>query len=110
MTTLHGWLTERVAAIEKLVQDANDDETRTNTLRRCEADRRILARHDVNPGYAASPTLAAACNGCGWEWLQGDLFPLVDNLSDCPELLDLAYAHGLIEAEIAALDRPGEGT
>lgn len=76
-----------------------------NVLRRCEADRRILARHRLNPdAYWAE---AAMCAGCGTE---GEMdYPVTDNLNDCPELLDLAYAHGLTEEILATLDRPQEG-
>jgi hypothetical protein len=30
----------------------------------------------------------------------------VDNLNDCPELLDLAHAHGITPDILASLDRP----
>src|SRR5690606_34988003 len=61
-------------------------------LRRCEADRRILARHNVDPAQSDSWLFAAACHGCGTE---GDCDgPVTDNLNDCPELLDLAHSHG----------------
>lgn len=71
-------------------------------LRRCEADRRVLARHKLNP--EASWLDAAACHGCG---VMGDCDDSVtDNLNDCPELLDLAHAHGITETELAALGRP----
>lgn len=74
-------------------------------LRRCEADRRILARHRLNPD--AHWTDAAACHGCGTE---GEMdYPRTDNLNDCPELLDLGYAHGLTEEILAGLDRPQDG-
>lgn len=74
-------------------------------LRRCEADRRILARHRLNPdGYWAE---AAMCDGCGTE---GEMaYPVTENLNDCPELLDLGFAHGLTEEILATLDRPQEG-
>ncbi|MGA4867592.1 hypothetical protein ACPB9J_33705 [Streptomyces lavendulocolor] len=69
-------------------------------LRRCEADRRILARHRLNPDVTYEP----ACEGCG-TYGYADL-PSVDNLSDCPELLDLAHAHGITDDILASLDRP----
>lgn len=73
--------------------------------RRCEADRRILARHRLNPdAYWAD---AAMCKGCGDEGEMAD--PRTENLNDCPELLDLAHAHGLTPEILAGLDRPQEG-
>ncbi|MFD5577314.1 DUF6221 family protein [Streptomyces pseudogriseolus] len=69
-------------------------------LRRCEADRRILARHRLDPDVTYEP----ACKGCG---TYGDLdLSNVDNLNDCPELLDLAHAHGITPEILASLDRP----
>jgi len=69
-------------------------------LRRCEADRRILARHRLpEPGDWLYP----ACDGCGTTGEFDD--PVSDNINDCPELLDLAHAHGITEADLAALDR-----
>lgn len=74
-------------------------------LRRCAADRKILARHRLNPdAYWAE---AAMCEGCGTEGEMG--YPRTENLNDCPELLDLAEAHGLTPEILASLDRPQEG-
>lgn len=68
-------------------------------LRRCEADRRILARHRIDPDCLAW----AACKGCGNDdWG----LPNVDSINDCPELLDLAHAHGLTDEILTGLDRP----
>lgn len=74
-------------------------------LRRCEADRRILSRHRLNPdAYWAD---AAMCHGCGDE---GEMaYARTENLNDCPELLDLAHAYGLTPEILAGLDRPKEG-
>ncbi|GGU62704.1 DUF6221 family protein [Streptomyces lavendofoliae] len=69
-------------------------------LRRCEADRRILARHTLDPDQHAFP---GACQGCGTDdWG----LPIVEDLTDCPELLDLAHAHGITDEILASLDRP----
>jgi hypothetical protein len=77
----------------------------TTVLRRCEADRRILNRHRLNPD--AIWYEAAMCEGCGTE---GEMaYPRTENLNDCPELLDLAHAHGLTDEILAGLDRPQEG-
>jgi hypothetical protein len=74
-------------------------------LRRCEADRRILTRHRLNPD--AYWYEAAACHGCGTFGDCDD--PVTDNLNDCPELLDLGHAHGLTDEILATLDRPQRG-
>lgn len=72
-------------------------------LRRCEADRRILARHRVDSDCLAW----AACKGCGNDdWG----LPNVDNINRCPELLDLAHAHGITDEILAGLDQPQPGT
>ncbi|MEV6547992.1 DUF6221 family protein [Streptomyces sp. NPDC051597] len=75
-------------------------------LRRCESDRRILARHRMDPAAATSPDRATACNGCGAEWVQDSYDPFVENLNDCPELRDLAHAHGLTDDIFAGLAQP----
>lgn len=68
-------------------------------LRRCDADRRILSRHRRDPNCLAW----AACKGCGNDdWG----LPNVENQNDCPELLDLAHAHGTTSQILAELDRP----
>jgi hypothetical protein len=72
-------------------------------LRRCEADRRILARHKL-PLDGATWFDATMCVGCGTEGDRDD--PVTDNINDCPELHDLAHAHGITEAGIAGLDWP----
>lgn len=69
-------------------------------LRRCAADRKILARHHLDPDVHWTP----ACKGCG---TYGDQeLPETDNLNECPELLDLAEAHGLTPEILATLDEP----
>ncbi|MEV7492171.1 hypothetical protein AB0O08_15630 [Streptomyces anulatus] len=66
-------------------------ESVTAVLRRCEADRRILSRHRAWP---QSPY----CEACDQD--------LTTNVNDCPELLDLAHAHGITPDVLAGLDRP----
>jgi hypothetical protein len=69
-------------------------------LRRCAADRKILTRHRLDPDVHYEP----ACKGCG---TYGDMeLPETDNLNECPELLDLGYAHGLTPEILATLDQP----
>ncbi|MGW2048555.1 hypothetical protein ACWCPF_25735 [Streptomyces sp. NPDC001858] len=100
---LHAWITQevdhrQVASLELALNPAG-------VLRRCEADRRILARHQRDPAAADTPR-AAACEGCGVQWVQDECEPNVGNINDCPELLDLAHAHGLTPETLAGLDRP----
>lgn len=73
-------------------------------LRRCEADRRILARHRIDPAHAEDRLYVAPCHGCRTHGDCDD--PNTENLNDCPELLDLAYAHGITDEILAGLDRP----
>ncbi|TGB13858.1 hypothetical protein [Streptomyces sp. MZ04] len=106
---LHAWITQQVDAREALAREAEVDlwevaqggcGAAATTLRRCEADRRILARHTLDPDVTYEP----ACKGCG---TYGDMgLSNVDNLNDCPELLNLAHALGLTEEILAGLDRP----
>lgn len=71
-------------------------------LRRCAADRKILARHRLAPEWPWAH--GAPCHGCG---VMGDCDdPVTDNLNECPELLDLAEAHGLTPEILATLDQP----
>ena len=120
MPDLHGWITQQIDRAEQYARDGRpvlDDHGRylhtehlpapeqATLLRRCEADRRILTRHRLNPD--AIWYEAAMCHGCGTE---GEMaYPVTDNLNDCPELLDLAHAHGLTPEILAGLDRPQEG-
>lgn len=97
------YVTEKISSGDRHEADAafigtNDPAA---ALRRCEADRRILARHRLpEPGHWMYP----ACHGCGVEGRMDD--PTTDNINDCPELLDLAHAHGITEQELDGLDRP----
>lgn len=102
---LHAWITAKVHAAEVEAHHVALASPAA-VLRRCEADRRILARHRLDPSAAQSPECATACEGCGHEWVQDELMPFTDNLNDCPELLDLAHAHGLTPEILAGLDRP----
>jgi len=95
---LHAWITQQVDRTEAEAHAVLVDPT--PLLRRCEADRRILARHNVDPNVTYEP----ACEGCGTYGYAG--LSNVDNLNDCPELLDLAHAHGITPDILASLDRP----
>lgn len=102
---LHAWITQQVDRVEQLIDEGEWPPSQTEGVRlRCEADRRILARHALDPARADSWMFATACMGCG---VMGDCDdPVTENLSDCPDLLDLGYAHGLTAEILAGLDRP----
>lgn len=105
MNDLHGWITKQVERVERSVEeDVLPSGDPAAVLRRCEADRRILARHALDPEKAYDWVDATMCAGCGTysdcDW------PVTDNLNDCPELLDLAHAHGITDEILASLDRP----
>ncbi|WP_411102478.1 hypothetical protein [Streptomyces sp. cmx-4-9] len=133
MPDLHGWISQQIAEVEEraracppttaIVEGESGDytpiEVRTDAgqghavgllvavsvvLRRCAADRKILARHSVDPTSTNSRLWATACSGCGSEGDCDD--PVTENINDCPELLDPAWAHGMSAAIIATLDRP----
>lgn len=134
MPDLHGWITQQIDRRENLAEraaqygrrdwpqpatavvDVGDSWPITTeagpiaehisvhdpaaVLRRCEADRRILNRHHLNPDVHFEP----ACLGCG---TYGDMdLSETDNLNECPELLDLAHAHGITAEILAGLDQP----
>jgi hypothetical protein len=100
---LHEWITARVDDAAVAASDAAKHGTYdpTAVLRRCEADRRILARHALPE---PDEWLYPGCAGCDTTGERDD--PVTDNINDCPELLDLAHAHGITEAELAGLHRP----
>ncbi|MFG3488515.1 hypothetical protein [Streptomyces sp. NPDC047972] len=98
MPTLHEWITDRVTEAAAVTAAS------PATIRRCEADQRVLARHTVDPTAASSRLFATACHGCGTSGDCDD--PVTENLNDCPELLDLAHAHGITDSILASLDRP----
>ncbi|MFD4921177.1 DUF6221 family protein [Streptomyces goshikiensis] len=68
------------------------------TLRRCAADRKILAIHSYSGGICEP----YACNGCGHD----DVGALVDHANDCETLQALAEGYGITAEELATLDRP----
>jgi len=101
VTDLHAWITQQVHTVERSIEeDCIPSDEAAPILRRCEADRRILARHTLDP---RNP-YAIACHGCG-TYSDMDLAN-VDNLNDCPELLDLAHAQGVTAEILASLDQP----
>ena len=122
MPDLHGWITQQITHTEAVAHaaegkldemlgwcEASIPEAEQHitlhdpdaVLRRCAADRKILARHALDPDVHYEP----ACKGCR---TYGDQeMAYTDNLIDCPELLDLADAYGLTPEILAKLDRPG---
>ncbi|QCX81258.1 hypothetical protein C9F11_38375 [Streptomyces sp. YIM 121038] len=98
---LHAWITQQVDLVERLLDEYEWPPSQSEGVRlRCEADRRILARHTLDLDCPYEP----ACKGCG---TYGDqAMSNTENLNDCPELLDLAHAHGLTDGILAGLDRP----
>ncbi|MGW1154465.1 hypothetical protein ACWD45_24675 [Streptomyces rubiginosohelvolus] len=97
---LHTWITHQVDEVERLAELDEYPPFSEAMRRRCEADLRILARHRLDTNFPYEP----ACYGCG---TYGDReLSNVDNLNDCPELLDLAHAHGITPDILAGLDRP----
>jgi hypothetical protein len=64
----------------------------------------VLARHRHDPESATWSNSPYPCRGCGFEGDCDD--PVTEHVNDCPELLDLANAHGITDDELAALDRP----
>ena len=101
---LYAWITQQVDRDERLIDEKGPPAQVKRLLLRCEADRRILARHRIDPGRVEDRMYATACEGCG-DW--GEFgYPNSENLNDCPELLDLGHAHGLTDEILAGLDRP----
>lgn len=117
---LHTWITQQVDETERVALAARTDiagllasgdidnriaerhigaNDPVAVLRRCEADRRILAIHcSEGVGYSA------ACGGCGTE---GDCDDWIsENLNDCPILLALVHTHGITVDVLAGLNRP----
>ncbi|WP_121703367.1 hypothetical protein [Streptomyces sp. E5N298] len=98
---LHAWITQQVDHVELLIDEGEFPPSQADGVRlRCEADRRILARHRIDPAF---PAFAGACEGCG---LDDWALPNIESVNDCPELLDLAHAHGITPEILASLDRP----
>lgn len=110
MTDLHGWITQQVDQVEQLLDENEWPPSQEDGVRlRCEADRRILERHRLPAKDQWGEdewawTRDPACHGCGTSGDCDD--PVTDNLNQCPELLDLAHAHGLTDETLASLDQP----
>jgi len=97
---LHAWITQQVEQVELLLDENEWPSSQTEGVRlRCDADRRILNRHRLDPAF---PAFAGACEGCG---LDDWGLPSIESVNDCPELVDLAHAHGITPEILAGLDR-----
>jgi hypothetical protein len=97
---LHAWITQQVDATEAEGRATLIDPA--PLLRRCEADRRILARHLPQPDGTPFDD-GWQCRTCSEDGGDGYQY-LVPY--PCPELLDLAHAHGITPETLASLDRP----
>jgi hypothetical protein len=74
-----------------------------NVLRRCAADRKILAVHAPRDRRWYDDYV---CEGCGYDGADYCSEPNTPHVNDCPTLLALAEGYGLTEEQRAALDRP----
>jgi hypothetical protein len=99
MPDLHGWISDKVTEAE-IGALRSDDASTVGTLRRCAADRKILAIH----AYSGGSYEPYACDGCGSD----DIGALVDHANDCATLQALAEGYGITDDELARLDRPEE--
>ena len=122
MPDLHGWITQQIDDAsaradrwhdgECAVHDASltdatvlrgatlcDCDGPAAVLRRCAADRKILALHAPRGGDWEP----YACIGCGADSEYG---VLVDHTNDCETLQAMAEGYGLTEERRAELDRP----
>lgn len=102
---LHAWITQQVERVEQLIGENEWPPSQAEGVRlRCEADRRILARHRLATEWGWVSRGDAPCHGCGTYNDCDD--PVTDQLNECPELLDLAHAHGVTPEIFAGLDQP----
>ena len=105
MPDLHGWITQQIDRAEQYARDGRpvlDDHGRylhtehlpapeqAAVLRRCEADRRILARHRPQPDGSGFPD-GKHCQTCSQDGGDGYQY-LVPY--PCPTVLDLADGYG----------------
>jgi hypothetical protein len=120
---LHAWITQQVSAVERAAAAARDDiasllawhgagsliaerHIKVNrpeaVLRRCEADRRILARHEPQPNGTGFED-GWQCRTCSVDG--GDGYQYLAPYP-CPTVEDLAHAHGITPEVLAGLDQP----
>ncbi|MCM8552325.1 hypothetical protein [Streptomyces sp. STCH 565 A] len=105
---LHAWITQQVDHVEQLIDENEFPPSQTAAvLRRCEADRRILARHRAAPVPPGSEWAEEYpyCTAHAYPGPDGStVYPI--QLNDCPELLDLADVLGLATPPITTSDVP----
>ncbi|MFI2081438.1 hypothetical protein ACH43Y_13960 [Streptomyces rubiginosohelvolus] len=93
---LHTWITQQVDETERLIEEGEFPPSQDHgVLRRCEADRRILARHAPQHDGTAFPE-GQQCRTCSQDGGDGYQY-LVPY--PCPTITDLAHAHGYVEHE-----------
>jgi hypothetical protein len=98
------YITEKISSSERHEADAHHIAAHdpAAVLRRCEADRRILARHEPQPNGTGFDDgwqcqTCSADGGDGYQYLVP--YP-------CPTIEDLAHAHGITPNVLAGLDPP----
>lgn len=112
MPDLHGWITQQINRVEALAREQEsslwqvalgEDSVAAAMLRRCTADRKILAEHKAREGGWYD---YYACEGCGYDGADYCSEPMTAHVNDCPTLLALAEGYGLTDEQRAGLDRP----
>ena len=99
---LHAWITQQVDRDERLIDEKGPPSQVRKLRLRCEADRRILARHTPQPNGTGFED-GWQCRTCtvgggdGYQYLVP--YP-------CPTIEDLAHAHGITPDVLAGLDHP----
>ncbi|MCX4232009.1 hypothetical protein [Streptomyces ortus] len=100
---LHAWITQQVDAVERSIEDdCIPSGEAAPILRRCEADRRILARHAPQPNGTGFDD-GWQCRTCSEDGGDGYQY-LVPY--PCPTVTDLAHAHDITPETLAGLDHP----
>jgi hypothetical protein len=98
------YVTEKISSGERHEADARHigEHNPAAVLRRCEADRRILARHAPQPNGTGFED-GWQCQTCSVDGGDGYQY-LVPY--PCPTIEDLAHAHGITPNVLAGLDHP----
>lgn len=100
---LHTWITQQVDQGERLIEENEWPLSQREGVRlRCEADRRILARHKPQPNGTGFDD-GWQCQTCSVDGGDGYQY-LVPY--PCPTVEDLAHAHGITPDALAGLDHP----
>jgi hypothetical protein len=100
---LHAWITQQVERVEQLIGENEWPPSQAEGVRlRCEAERRILARHEPQPNGTGFDD-GWQCRTCSVDGGDGYQY-LVPY--PCPTVEDLAHAHGITADALAGLDHP----